>query len=160
MMPPVSLDIDDTDRRILAALQQNARVSLRALAEELAIAPSTCHQRVRSLQDRGVVRGYHAEVDLAAIGRAVQAIIAIRFRPHSRKHVEPFYEAVTGLDETLSVTHVSGSEDFLLHVAVRDIEHLRDFILDQLTVRSEVGVVQTMVVYEERRNRIVAPLEP
>jgi DNA-binding Lrp family transcriptional regulator len=150
--------IDQLDHRILLALQHNARVSLRELASELGIAPSTCHQRVRALHDRGVIRGYHAEVDLAAVGRPIEAMIAIRFRPHSRPLVEPFWKALMALDETLSLTHVSGGDDFLLHVAVADINQLRDFVLDRLTTRDEIAFVQTMVVFERRRNRVVHPI--
>lgn len=85
----------------------------------------------------------------------VEAMIAIRFRPHSRPLVAPFYQALMELEETLSVTHVSGADDFLLHIAVPDIAHLRDFILDRLTTRAEIAFVQTMVVFEQRHRHVI-----
>jgi DNA-binding Lrp family transcriptional regulator len=151
-------ELDSIDGAILEALQKNARLPNKALAVQLGIAESTCHQRVRGLIDRGVIDGFHAGVDLGALGRRVHALIAIRFRPHTRELVEPFWQYVMGLPETLVLSHISGADDFLLQVAVRDIDHLRDFILDRLTVRPEIGHVQTHVVYEQRRKRAIEPL--
>jgi DNA-binding Lrp family transcriptional regulator len=143
--------LDSIDRRILVELQKDARLPNKALATRLGIAESTCHQRVRSLRERKVITGFHATIDLAAVGRPIQALISIRFRPHSRELVEPFWTYVLDLPETLRLSHLAGPDDFLLHVAVRDVQQLRDFILDRLTTRPEVGHVQTTVVFEQRQ---------
>src|SRR5580658_2183050 len=77
------LDLDDIDRHIVYELARDARIANNALAERVGIAPSTCLGRVRSLRERGVIRGYHADVDPAALGLALQALIAIRLESHA-----------------------------------------------------------------------------
>ena len=78
-------DLDDIDRHIVRELARDARIANNALAERVGIAPSTCLGRVRSLRERGVIRGYHADVDPAALGRPLQAMIAVRLQSHARR---------------------------------------------------------------------------
>src|ERR1700712_4059202 len=155
MMTP---DIDATDRAILTALQDDPRRTNRDVAATVGISPSTASERTRALQDRGVIRGAVLDVDLAAIGRPVQAIIAVRIRPPSRPVIEGFRDWVAALPETLGVFVTSGNEDFIIHVAVADNESLYAFVIDRLTQRREIADVRTSVVYEHLRNGSPAPL--
>jgi DNA-binding Lrp family transcriptional regulator len=102
-------------------------------------------------------RGALLDVDLAAIGRTVQALIAVRIRPPSRRNIEAFRDWAARLPDTVGVFVVSGSEDFLLHVAVPDNQQLYAFVIDKLTERPEVADVRTSVIYEYLRNHAVAP---
>ncbi len=151
------LVLDDTDRRIIRLLQANARATNRDIAADLGVAPSTSIERVRSLQARGVITGYRAEVDLAAIGRAAQALIAVRIRPPSRTNIEGFRLWVSQLPETVGVFITSGAQDFLIHIAVPDIDGLYAFVIDRLTAREEVADVTTSVVYDHLRTTHVEP---
>ena len=153
------MDLDELDLALLAGLQNNARQTNRDLAEAVGVAPSTSLERVRSLRQRGVIRGYHADVDLQALGRGVQALVAVRIRPPSRQNIEAFREWVAQLPETVGVFVVSGGDDFLVHVAVPNTDGLYAFVIDRLTERPEVADVRTSVVYEHRRVRVLAPLE-
>jgi DNA-binding Lrp family transcriptional regulator len=152
------MDLDELDLALLAGLQNNARQTNRDLAEAVGVAPSTSLERVRSLRERGVIRGYHADVDLQALGRGVQALVAVRIRPPSRQNIEAFREWVAQLPETVGVFVVSGGDDFLIHVAVPNTDGLYAFVIDRLTERPEVADVRTSVVYEHRRVRVLAPL--
>jgi DNA-binding Lrp family transcriptional regulator len=152
-------DFDEIDRLILGALQKNARASYKELAGLAGVAPSTCLERVRSLRARGVVRGFRAEVDLASLGRPLEALIAIRFRIHARDLVDPFFDYVLSLPETIALFNVAGDDDYLLHVAVADAEHLRQFVLDRLGVRKEVDHVRTSLVFEHVRKGVIEPRE-
>lgn len=149
--------LDELDRRILRELQKDARQTNRDLAAAVGVAPSTSLERVRGLQRRGIVRGYRAEVDLDALGRAVQALIAVRIRPPSRRNIEAFREWVSRLPETIGVFVTSGRQDFLVHVAVPGTDGLYAFVIDRLTQRPEVADVETSVVYEHRRAPVVEP---
>ncbi|HEX4791199.1 MAG TPA: Lrp/AsnC family transcriptional regulator [Actinospica sp.] len=151
-------DLDAIDSALLAFLQNDARRTNRDLAKALGIAPSTCLERVRSLRRRGLVVGYHAQVDLAAIGRPLQALIAARVRPPNRSVIDGFRSFVEQLPEVLSVFVVSGSDDFLIHVAVRDTDQLQALVLDKLTRRKELADVRTSLVYEHLRKSEIAPL--
>jgi DNA-binding Lrp family transcriptional regulator len=139
--------VDRIDRQIVALLRKNARLSNKELAAGVGLAASTTLQRVRRLEGRGVLRGYHADVDLGAVGLSLQAMIAVQLEDHSRKAVEQFDAHVRRLGETLYAFHVAGRYDFLLHVAVRDTEHLRNLVLDHLSRRKEVGHVETSLIF-------------
>jgi DNA-binding Lrp family transcriptional regulator len=151
--------LDRTDRAIVAALQNDGRLPNSALAALVGVAPSTCLERVRALRARGVVRGFHAEISLEALSRGLEAIVAVRVRAHARTLVEEFRAHALTLPEVVQVFHVTGADDFLLHVAVRDTNALRDFVLDRLASRPEVAHVETRVVYEHARRPVLEPLE-
>lgn len=151
------MELDRLDLDILAELRANARRSNREIARELRIADSTCHDRVRRLQQEGVIRGYHAEVDLEAMGRSVQAIIAVRLQPKTRKAVEEFRDMVTRLDDVLAVFVVTGSDDFLVQVAVPTTRALEAFVLDHIAQYPHTADVRTSLVYEHRRRRFSPP---
>ncbi len=154
---PGLAQLDAVDRRILVALQENARLSNKALSELVGLAPSSCLERMRRLRARGVIRGFHADVDPVLLGRPIQAIIAVRLRVHSRDLIDDFYAHVLELPESLAVYHVGGADDYLVHVAVPDMEHLRDLVLD-FTARSEVEHVETRLIFEHIRKHSIAPL--
>jgi DNA-binding Lrp family transcriptional regulator len=149
--------LDSVDAAIVRELQKDARLPNKDLAERVNVAPSTCVVRHRSLRERGVITGYHAEVDPAAVGRPVQAVVAIRVRPHTRAIVEPFMEYALSLPEVLAVSHVAGPEDFLVHVAVTDVAHLQRLVLDRFTTRREVSEVQTNLLFQHVRKHAIPP---
>jgi DNA-binding Lrp family transcriptional regulator len=143
-----STDLDRQDVAILATLKKDARISNKDLAETVGLAPSTCLERVRRLRELGVINGFHADVDLGSLGLGLQALIAVRLRRHSRELVDSFREYVLGLVEVLGVYHVAGADDFLVHVAVRDAEALRDLAMDAFTTRDEVSHIETRLIFQ------------
>jgi DNA-binding Lrp family transcriptional regulator len=153
-------DFDVLDTAILAALQVDARRTNRDVAAAVGVAPTTALDRTRALRDRGVITGARLEVDLAAIGRPTQALVAIRIRPPTRANIERFRSWAAGLPETVGVFVTSGSEDFLLHLAVPDTDSLYAFVVDGLTSRPEVSDVRTSVVYEHLRSNVLPPAQP
>src|ERR1700759_3279977 len=96
-------NLDDLNRAILRELQSDARRTNRDVAAAVGISPTTALDRTRALRDRGVIRGALLDVDLAGIGRPVQALIAVRTRPPSRRNIEAFRDWVTQLPDTLAV---------------------------------------------------------
>ncbi|WP_408639065.1 Lrp/AsnC family transcriptional regulator [Nocardiopsis endophytica] len=149
--------LDELDQAILRELQSDARRTNRDVAAAVGVSPTTALDRTRSLRERGVIRGAILDVDLAALGRPVQALIAIRVRPPSRRNIEDFRNWAAALPETLDVYVTSGGEDFILHVAVPDNQGLYAFVIDRLTQRPEVADVRTSVVYEHLRNTGITP---
>ncbi|MEV4317427.1 Lrp/AsnC family transcriptional regulator [Actinocrispum sp. NPDC049592] len=150
-------DLDELDAAILRELQADARRTNRDIAEAVGVAPSTALERTRGLRERGIIRGAVLDVDLAAIGRGVQALIAVRIRPPNRAYIDAFRNWISREPETIGVFVVTGSEDFLIHVAVRDNQDLYAFVIDRLTQRPEVADVRTSVVYEHLRNTQIQP---
>lgn len=133
-------------------------MSNKDLAALVGLAASTCLERVRALRARGVIRDFHAEIDRAALGRSLEAIIAVRVRPHSRAHVDSFWTYALSLPEVIEIFHVTGADDFLVHVGLADTDALRDFVLDRLTVRPEVGHVETRLIFDQARRPVLEAL--
>jgi DNA-binding Lrp family transcriptional regulator len=146
-------EIDAVDQLILGVLQDDARITNRDLAERVGLSPSASLARVRGLRERGIITGFAAELDLARLGRPLQALVAIRLHTHARELLDRFVEDLVELEETISVFHLTGEADYLLHVAVADPEHLRDVVLDRLTIRPEVAQVTTSLMFEHHRSR-------
>lgn len=149
--------LDELDKAILRELQADARRTNRDIAAAVGVSPSTALERTRGLRERGVIRGAVLDLDLAAVGRGVQALIAIRIRPPSRRNIEGFRNWASALPETIGLFVVSGGEDFLVHVAVPDNQALYAFVIDRLTQRPEVADVRTSVVYEHVRKTMITP---
>lgn len=144
--------LDRTDFVLLGLLRKNARLPNKDLAEKAGIAPSTALERIRRLREGRAILGYHAEVSPQAIGIGLQAMVSVRLTRHSRELVERFHEHLLALPEVLSFYHVGGADDFLVHVGVRDSDHLRDFALSAFTERPEVAHIETRLIFGFRRN--------
>ncbi|HEY4830175.1 MAG TPA: Lrp/AsnC family transcriptional regulator [Solirubrobacteraceae bacterium] len=143
--------VDDVDRAMLELLAQDARITNQRLADRVGIAPSTALARLRSLRERGVIRGFHAEVDLAALGRPLQALIAVRLTVHERDQIDDFTNAVRTLPGVLMVFHLTGVTDYLVWVAAADAQDLREFVVDHLATHPSVAHAETSLIYEHRR---------
>jgi DNA-binding Lrp family transcriptional regulator len=152
--------LDDVDRRLLELLAADARISNARLAAEVGVAPSTALARVRALRARGVIRGFHAEVDPAALGRPLQALVAIRLSVHSRDQIESFTAHVRTLEGVLSIFHVTGQTDYLLWVAAEDAHDLREFVVEHLASDPAVAHAETSLIYEQRRGQGIFGADP
>jgi DNA-binding Lrp family transcriptional regulator len=148
----IAAALDRTDRHILAHLQHNARLSNKALAAKVGLSPSSCLARVRRLERSGVIAGYHADVALEAYGVTLEALVAIRLEKHVRTAITAFERHLGALAEVRGWHHLAGANDYLVHVAVRDAAHLREFVLSAFAGRPEVGHVETNLIFSHHRN--------
>ncbi len=145
--------LDRIDREIVAALTNNARLSNKEIAARVGLAPSSAHERVKRLITSGVLRGFHADVDPDALGFSLQAMISVRMREHSRAKYDAFRSYLLTLPEVAGIYHTSGENDFLVHVMMRDAHHLRDFTIDAIITREEVGHIETGLIFEHVKAR-------
>lgn len=125
-----------------------------ALAAAVGVAPSTCLGRVRALRTSGVIRGFHADVDPAAVGRPIQAMIAVRMQSHARAQIAEFAQQISGLPEVLDVFFLAGADDFLVHVAARDTENLRHFVVVNLSGNPDVALTETNLIFQHIRSTV------
>jgi len=144
-------NFDEIDLVILRELRNNARIANKVLAHKAGIAPSTCLARVQRLEKAGVITGYHAELNARSIGVGIQAMIAVQLEKHIREQTEALKTHLLDLEEVLAVFHITGKDDFLVHVAVRDTENLREFVL-QMVDNEEIAHVETYLIYEQFRH--------
>ena len=143
---PASLD--SIDLAMLAELERNGRLTNAALAARAGIAESTCTQRLRSLRDRDIIRRFRADIDPAALGLTLQALITVRLGTHGREQVRGFEQRVRTLPNVLTAFHVAGADDYLLHVAVASASALRELVLEHLTTHPHVRHVETQLIFE------------
>jgi DNA-binding Lrp family transcriptional regulator len=143
--------LDEIDRRILTALHADARMPNSALAELVGIAASTCHGRVRRLQDLGVIRGFYADIDPSAIGLNLQAMISVNLQASSRGKIRNFIQQIRRKPQVMDVYFLAGADDFILHVAARDTDDLRSFVVENLNADADVAGTQTSLIFEHLR---------
>lgn len=137
----------------MAELAEDARIPNNLLADRVGIAASTCLGRVRALRESGAIRGYHADIDPAALGRPIQAMIAVRLQSHARVHISEFAERVAELPEVLNVFFLAGAVDFYVHIAAVNTENLRDFVVVNLSGNPDVALTETNLIFEHLRAR-------
>lgn len=140
--------LDRTDLQILAELEENGRLTNAALAARVGVAESTCIQRVRGLRDAGVITRFRAEIDPASLGLGIQAVIKVRLGSHNRDHVMSFHATLADIPGALTIFHVAGEDDYLVHVAVESAAALRDLVLEHITVHPAVRHTETQLVFE------------
>ncbi|MGQ1795760.1 AsnC family transcriptional regulator [Kocuria sp. CNJ-770] len=141
-------ELDELDRRLLALLRENARMTNQALSETLGVAPSTCLARMKNLQRTGVIRRFTVEVEPRAIGRSIEALISVRLRPGARHLMSAFGEGLRSVPEVSQFFFLAGADDFLIHVTARDTDHIRQFVLEHLSSNQAVAATQTSLVFE------------
>lgn len=139
------------DRRILTTLHADARISNSALAEAVGVAASTCHGRVRRLQELGVIRGFYTDIDPAALGLSLQAMISVSLQAGARGKIRSFIQQMRRKPQVMDVYFLAGADDFILHVAARDTDDLRAFVVENLNADQDVAGTQTSLIFEHLR---------
>ncbi|NUP14055.1 MAG: Lrp/AsnC family transcriptional regulator [Polyangiaceae bacterium] len=143
--------LDAIDRQILRLLQENGRATNAALAEAVGLTPTPMLQRIRKLEQLGVITRYMAVVDPAKVGRPVMAFVHVTLKSHGLQNHQRFLEQIDGLPEVLECHHIAGEEDFLLKIAVRDIAEVESFLLHRLSTSDVIGRVKTTFILSTRK---------
>lgn len=140
--------LDRIDSEIVMALQNNARLSNKELAQMVNLAPSTCLGRVKRLQEDGVLTSFHGVADPKALGVGLQAMVSARLKNHDRESFEALQEHMMLREEVVALYIMAGRDDFLIHVAARDTDHLRQFVVEQITATERVQHIETSLIFE------------
>lgn len=150
--PDVALD--EIDRRILAEMQINGRITNAELADKVGVAPSTCIARVRNLISRGVISGFTALVDPRSLGLGLEVLVSVTVRSGARQRISELADELRELPEVLQLFFLGGVEDFIIHLAARDSDHVRDFVLEHLSEHPAVSSTRTSLVFSHHRNPV------
>jgi Lrp/AsnC family transcriptional regulator, leucine-responsive regulatory protein len=152
------IDLDRTDLAILAQLQREGRLANAELAERINLSASACLRRVQRLERAGVITGYAARLDPAALGLGLTAFVRVQLEKHGSTSTDAFAEAVRRWDEVVACHALTGDMDYLLQVVVRDLEHFSRFLLDRLLNATGVADVNSSFVLRTVKAAGVLPL--
>ena len=150
---------DPADLILVRELQRDGRQTNRALAKAANLAPSTTLSRVRELERSGAIDGYHADVNLSALGRTLQAMVFVRLQPKSDDVISGFLEHMWSLPETVGLHLITGVEDAVIHLATADADDLQRVVLTQISSFPGVFDERTSLLFEHRRKREVIPVD-
>ena len=151
--------MDDLDRRILEALQKDARRKNADLAKDLGVAPSTMLERVRRLKERGYFDGYRTIINPEKLGYTIRALISVSLSEHSTETIRPFETAVKKMPNILTCYHVTGRFDYIVYVVAKNLNHLGLLVKEQIASIPGVGKTETFIVFSEIKKENGYPLE-
>ena len=152
------MNIDPTDRKILAALQDDGRMSIQALSKAVGLSPSPCLRRVRILEDEGVIRRYVAMVDQRAVGLPVSVFASVRLERQREEELDRFASAVSQWPEVVECYLMTGRQDYLLRIVVPDLDAYEAFLKEKLTRLDGVDSIESSFALSQVKYTNVLPL--
>ncbi|MCJ8208224.1 Lrp/AsnC family transcriptional regulator [Mucilaginibacter sp. RS28] len=150
--------LDQTDLQILQLLQQNARLTNKEIGERLNKTATPIYERIKRLQEQGYIKGYVAVLDHKKVDRGLMAFTHIQLKDHSNEALCIFVEQMARFDEVLECYQMSGEYDFILRVAVKDLDTYHDFLVNKVFKVVPLGSVQTTFVLKETKRETAFPL--
>ncbi len=156
--PMINNALDDTDFGILALLQKDSRITHKEIAARLNKSVTPIHVRIKRLQDEGYIKHYTAILDHKKIGLGLIAYTQVQIKQHSHEGLMAFQTEVVKLKEVMECSHMTGSFDFLLRIAIRDMEEYNDLVMNKLSKLPDVGMMQSFFVMSETKHETAYPL--
>ena len=151
--------LDEIDRRILTHLQRDARMTNAKLAERVGLSPAPCLRRVRALEAAGVIRDYVALLDSRAVGRAVTVFIEIRLDLQVKDRLDILERAIREWPEVLECSLMTGDADYMLRVAVPDVDAYEQFLRDKLTRLEGVASIKSSFALKQVKYTTALPID-
>jgi len=145
-----NINLDRIDIEIIRLLQNNARLSNKQIAAAVHLAPSSVHERLKRLWEKGIFIGAHTEVAPRAMGIGLEALFMIELSKHERSTVDRFMDGVLEIPEVRAAHLITGRYDLVVHVVVRDTQHLKDLALDHFTNRPAITRIETSIIFDTR----------
>lgn len=155
-----AVSLDRIDLLMLSELQRAGRQTNAELAERVNLSPSACLRRVQRLEREGVISGYRALLDPERLGLGLHAFVRVQLDHHDSVAIAAFGDFVNQWDEVVACHALTGDMDYLLHVAVRDLEHFSRFLLDRLLAQAGVDDVNSSFVLRTVKADRGLPLAP
>lgn len=151
--------LDQSDLRLLAAMQRDASASQAALAEEAGVSPSLVSRRLARLKEAGALRAVVGVINPESIGLTCSAIIRIRLRDHSAANVRAFRDLVARMDEATLCVALTGEADYLIKVVARDLPHFQEIVQQKLLRCAAIAHLESSIVLEHLKDTTELPLE-
>lgn len=144
--------LDDTDKKLLIFLQQDSKQTTKELSYKLGLSVTAVYERIRKLENNGVIAKYVAILDRHKIDRNFIVLCHVKLTQHKKEYVLQFEREVMNLDEVSECFHVSGDYDYILKIAVKDMEDYRNFMLSKLTTLQHIASTHSSFMISEVKN--------
>lgn len=141
-----TVTLDDKDQAILRLLQKNARITVKELAETVHLSTTPVHERIKRLEESGVIKQYATLVDHTKIKKSLMAICYVSLKEHSKKAGAKFIAAINEMNEVIECYNISGEFDFMLKVVVENMDAYYDFHVNKLSQVDNMGHLQSIFV--------------
>ncbi len=152
-------NLDQVDRRLLAELQNEGRVTNVELAQRVGLTAPPCLRRVRALEDAGVIKAYHAELDGAKLGFAITVFAMVSLKSQAEEALRQFEDHMRGLPEVRECHMLNGEIDFILKIVSKDLQGFQEFLTTKLTPAPNVASVKTSLTIRTAKQLPGVPLE-
>ncbi len=152
-------NLDRIDRRLLCELQNEGRITNVELAQRVGLTAPPCLRRVRALEDEGVIRGYHADLDASKLGYAITVFALVSLRSQAEDALRQFEEHMRGLPEVRECHMLNGEIDFILKIVSRDLQSFQEFLTSKLTPAPNVASVKTSLTIRTAKQLPGVPLD-
>lgn len=150
--------IDDIDKKILGILQSTAKITNAKLSEEIGLSPAPTLERVKKLEQMGIITSYHAKLNTEKIGLGVTTFVLATLNGHNRANIEGFVSAIEEIPEVVECHHITGAGDFILKVVAKDIASYQKLMLEKVSDIKQVDNMQSMVVLSTFKDSKVIPV--
>lgn len=150
--------LDSVDKQIVETLQKDGRITIKALAEQLNLTTTPVFERVKRLEKEGVIDKYVALVNAKKVSRNLIVFISISLKNHTRSYLDKFVAEMRSYNEIMECYHIAGNFDYLLKAQLKDMEAFQQFILNKLSVNSNIAHVQSSFVLSKDKYSTALPV--
>ena len=150
---------DKIDRRLLSELQAEGRITNVELAKRVGLTAPPCLRRMRALEDAGVIRGYHAEVDAAKLGFSITVFAMVSLKSQAEADLRAFEDHMKALPDVRECHMLNGEIDFILKIVSRDLQSFQEFLTSKLTPAPNVASVKTSLTIRTAKQLPGVPLD-
>ena len=153
------MKLDSIDTHILQILQKNGRITNSQLSNDVGLSPAPTLERVRKLQESGVLKSYHAQLDVEKVGLGVSTFVLVSLRGHNKENIDIFVSSIEHINEVVECHHITGSGDFLLRIFAKDISAYQKLMLEKVSNISVVDNLQSMVILSTFKDSKILPID-
>ncbi len=154
----MKVKLDVTDRKILEILQANSNITNAQLALEIGLSPAPTLERVKKLENQGVIKSYHATVSLESVGLGVSTFVTVSLKGHNKENIHKFIKEIKDIPEVVECHHVTGQSDFILKMVSSDIPAYQNLMLEKLSNIEVVDNMQTTIILSTFKDSKSVPL--
>jgi Lrp/AsnC family leucine-responsive transcriptional regulator len=152
------IKIDKTDRKILEILQANAKITNAHLATMIGLSPAPTLERVKKLENTGIIKSYHAKLDIDIVGLGVSTFVMVSLKGHNKENIDKFIASISTIDEIIECHHTTGSGDFILKIIAEDIAAYQRLMLEKVSNIDVVDNMQSMVILSTFKDSKIMPI--